>query len=99
MAAKGARIPGDATVADLARAQQVRRGNVSPSIRNLSPEELQARVRQSVNIPVPMDNSARLSIELESQIQLKIIDIDPYDKNPRQAANEKYEGIKESIRT
>ena len=95
--AKGARLPGDATVADLARAQQLRRD--APRIKNLRPEELQARVRQSVNMPVPMDNSDRLSIDLEGQIQLKITDIDPYDKNPRQAANNQYEAIKESIRS
>ena len=95
--AKGARLPGDATVADLARAQQLRRD--APRIKNLRPEELQARVRQSVNTPVPMDNTDRLSIDLEGQIQLKITDIDPYDKNPRQAANDQYEAIKESIRS
>jgi len=94
--AKGARLPGDATVADLARAQ-LRRD--SPRIKNLSPEELQARVRQSLNTPVPMDNTDRLSIELEGQIQLRVTEIDPYDKNPRQAANDQYEAIKESIRS
>ncbi len=44
------------------------------------------------------DNTDRPAIEMEGHLQLHITDIDPYDKNPRQVANEKYEEIKESIR-
>ncbi len=92
------RLPGDASVADFTRSQQ-RRDAMSGKVRNLKPEELQQLVRQHMTTnPVP-DNTDRLAIEMEGQIQLRVTDIDPYDKNPRQAQNEQYEAIKESIRS
>ncbi|MBL8445342.1 MAG: hypothetical protein JNK52_14950 [Zoogloeaceae bacterium] len=96
------RLPGDARVADLAHAKLIKdqrnKGMVGPSIRTLSPDELQARVSRSVNIANPADNTDSLSQEMEGLIQLRISDVDPYDKNPRQHENERYDDIKESIR-
>lgn len=96
------RLPGDARVADLAHAKLIKdqrnKGTAGPSIRTLSPDELQARVSRSVNIANPADNTDSLSQEMEGLIQLKISDVDPYDKNPRQHENERYDDIKESIR-
>ncbi len=96
------RLPGDARVADLAHAKfmkdQRNKGTAGRSIRTLSPDELQARTSRSVNIANPADNTDSLSQEMEGLIQLKISDVDPYDKNPRQHENERYDDIKESIR-
>ena len=96
------RLPGDTRVADLAHAKLLKdqrsKGTSSPSIRTLSAGELQARVSRSVNVANPADNTDSLSQEMEGLIQIKITDVDPYDKNPRQHENDRYDDIKESIR-
>lgn len=97
MATNNKRLPGDARVADIARAQ-FRRDNKQVSLKSLSPEAMQARYRDSINTPNPLDNTDRLSLDLESQMQLPVSEIDPYDKNPRVGENDRYGEIKESIR-
>lgn len=93
------RLPGDTRVADIAHAQirkdQRTRG---AAIRTLSEAEVQARVSRSVNVGNPADNTHTLSQEMESMIQLRITEVIPYDRNPRQHENERYNDIKESIR-
>lgn len=97
MATTSKRLPGDARVADIARAK-FQRENKQMSLKNLSPEALQARYRESINAQNPLDNTDRLSLELESQMQLPVSEIDSYDKNPRVGENDRYGEIKESIR-
>lgn len=84
------RLPVGATITDMARGNSQRR--------RLNPDELKARMHASLNVNNPPDNSARLSDERECQIQLRITDIDPYDRNPRRSRNELFAEIKESIR-
>ena len=94
MAAPNPRLTGDATggestVDDPKRASQARR---------LTPEALQERMRRSLSVSNPPDNSDRLAADRECQIQLRVTDIDPYDRNPRRTRNQLYAEIKESIR-
>ena len=93
------RLPGDARVADLAHANLMKeqRGR-GPSPKTMSEAELQAHMRASLNVPNPPDKSHTLATELEGLIQLRITDVMPYDRNPRQHENERYSDIKESIR-
>lgn len=93
------RLPGDARVADLAHAKLMKeqRGR-GPSPRTMSEAELQAHMCASLNVPNPVDNTDSLSREMEGLIQLRIIDVMPYNRNPRQHENERYSDIKESIR-
>lgn len=84
------RLPVGATITDMARGNSQRR--------RLNPDELRARMHASLNVDNPPDNSARLSDERECQVQLRITDIDPYDRNPRRSRNELFAEIKESIR-
>lgn len=92
---QGRRLPGDATVADMMKTQQRR----APKIRQLTPDELQAKVRGHLNHNPAPDNSDRLAIDQEGQIQLRVTEIDPYDRNPRRTKNDRYDEIKESIRS
>jgi hypothetical protein len=97
-----ARLPGDTSVTDWAYAEQQVQAQRDASgvgtVRQLTPDELDQRMRLHMSThPVP-DHTDRLGIEMDGQVQLRITEIDPYDKNPRQVANEKYEEIKESIR-
>ena len=71
----------------------------SGAAKRLTPEQLQQRVRATLAVDNPRDNSASLSVERENQIQLRVTDIDPYDRNPRRAENALYYQIKESVRT
>jgi ParB family protein of integrating conjugative element (PFGI_1 class) len=96
------RLPGDTSVTDWANAkqqvQEQRDASGVGTVRQLTADELDQRMRLHMSThPVP-DHTDRLGIEMDGQVQLRITDIDPYDKNPRQVANEKYEEIKESIR-
>jgi hypothetical protein len=81
-----ARLPGDTSVTNWAHTKQ----QVLPQ----QDDKGFGTVRQ-----LTPDERDRVGIEMERQLQLRITDIDPYDKNPRQVANEKYEEIKESIRS
>lgn len=94
MAARKSRLPGDAKITELVRGMQQR----DPASKRLSPEALQERMRRTLSVPNPADNSARLAEDRECQIQLRVIDIDPYDRNPRRERNQLYAEIKESIR-
>ena len=94
MPAHKPRLPGDAKISELVRGNQQREATT----RRLSPEALQQRMRQSLSVSNPRDNSQRLTADRECQIQLRITDIDPYDRNPRRSRNELYAEIKESIR-
>ncbi len=84
------RIPAGVSVVEMATAQGVKK--------RLTPEELQARMRQSLAVQNPLDNTAKLAVETESQMTLHITEIDPYDRNPRRTKNERLGDIKASIR-
>ena len=94
------RLPAGATISDMVRgdSQRGRSRPSGPSTRRLSPEDLRARVHNSLNVDNPPDNSSRLATDRECQIQLRITDIDPYDRNPRRTRNALFAEIKESIR-
>lgn len=94
MAARKPRLPGDAKITELVRGIQQRDANT----KRLSPEAMQERMRRTLSVPNPNDNSARLAEDRECQIQLRVTDIDPYDRNPRRNRNHLYAEIKESIR-
>lgn len=95
------RLPGDASVAEIAHAnlrrQQRARGNAPRTVSGTGPEA-QALVRESLKVENPPDRSESLSREMEGIIQLRVEDVQPYDRNPRRHENERYQDIKNSIR-
>ncbi len=69
----------------------------APATRKLTQEELRQRVHASLNVDNPPDNSASL-VDTESQMTLPVMEIEPYDRNPRHTRNALFESMKESIR-
>jgi len=69
----------------------------------VSPDERRRLVAESLQVGNPGNNSRDLAGQgdprTESQIELSIDEIRPYENNPRRAANAKFDDIKESIRT
>lgn len=66
-------------------------------------DERRRRVAESLLVGNPGNNARNLvdasELQCESQIELSIDEIHPYENNPRRAANAKFDDIKESIRT
>ncbi|MBP9591218.1 MAG: ParB N-terminal domain-containing protein [Steroidobacteraceae bacterium] len=69
----------------------------------VSLDERRRLVAESLQVGNPGNNARDLAGQgdprTESQIELSIEEIRPYENNPRRAANAKFEDIKESIRT
>ena len=69
----------------------------------VSLDERRRLVAESVQVGNPGNNARDLAGQgdprTESQIELSIDEIRPYENNPRRAANAKFDDIKESIRT
>jgi len=69
----------------------------------VSLDERRRLVAESLQVGNPGNNSRDLAGQgdprTESQIELSIDEIRPYENNPRRAANAKFDDIKESIRT
>ncbi|MBK6804586.1 MAG: ParB N-terminal domain-containing protein [Betaproteobacteria bacterium] len=69
----------------------------------VSLDERRRLVAESLQVGNPGNNARDLAGQgdprTESQIELSIDEIRPYENNPRRAANAKFEDIKESIRT
>ncbi|MBK6744543.1 MAG: hypothetical protein IPG66_16900 [Hydrogenophilales bacterium] len=94
------RLPKGVSVGDAARSALQRQPTQPEGSKRLSPEDLRARmVKESLNVGLPNDNSAQLSIDTESQMTLPVMEILLYDKNPRQTINDQWDAIKESIRS
>ena len=94
------RLPGDAKVADMTKAfSRMQKSTTTLSLKTLSAEKKRDLYAGSMSVKVPADNTDRLSEEMESQLMLPVTEIDPYDRNPRQSENDRYEEIKESIRS
>lgn len=70
--------------------------------RRNSPEERRRLVAESLRVANPGNSARELPAQADPrqdcQIELSVDEIEPYDHNPRRAANPKYEEIKESIR-
>jgi len=67
----------------------------------MSQEEIRARARnihESLAVQNPLDNSSAFARDVNSDMVLRVMDIDLYDRNPRRLPNENYDNIKESIR-
>jgi ParB family protein of integrating conjugative element (PFGI_1 class) len=69
----------------------------------VSLDERRRRVAESLQVGNPGNNARDLAgqsdLRTESQIELSIDEILPYENNPRRATNAKFDDIKESIRT
>jgi len=69
----------------------------------VSLDERRRLVAESLQVGNPGNNARDLAVQgdprTESQIELSIDEIRPYENNPRRAANAKFDDIKESIRT
>jgi ParB family protein of integrating conjugative element (PFGI_1 class) len=69
----------------------------------VSLDERRRLVAESLQVGNPGNNARDLAVQgdprTESQIELVIDEIRPYENNPRRAANAKFDDIKESIRT
>ena len=69
----------------------------------VSLDERRRLVAQSLQVGNPGNNARDLAGQgdprTESQIELSVDEIRPYENNPRRATNAKFEDIKESIRT
>jgi len=94
------RLPKGVSVGDAARTALQRQPTQPEGTTRLSPEEVRARlVKESLNVGLPNDNSAQLSIDTESQMTLPVMEILLYDKNPRRTVNDQWDAIKASIRS
>ncbi|TCJ15187.1 hypothetical protein EZJ19_07715 [Parasulfuritortus cantonensis] len=91
------RLPASVSIEELARRRKMKQ-NAQPAGTKSMDEADVALMRQSLNVVVP-DNQHQLNADSETQIQIPVMDIIPYDLNPRKAENERYDDIKDSIRT
>ncbi len=99
--AEAPRLPKSVSVTDLAARRGLEKKPVQPQgTRPVSHEELRARLAHDVvnNSGVPVDNSHQLQEERESSMELPVLEILHYDRNPRKSQNDNYDDIKESIR-
>jgi ParB family protein of integrating conjugative element (PFGI_1 class) len=69
----------------------------------LTPEERAFLTADSVRIPAPGNNAIGLPadddrIVSEFVLEVRVTEIDPYDRNPRKSRYEKFDDLKESIR-
>lgn len=95
------RLPKSVSITDIADRKGLQKEPKQPEGTRKIPEgELRARLaHDAVNSStVPVDNSHQLNEQPETQMELPVMDILLYDRNPRKSANENYEAIKESIR-
>jgi ParB family protein of integrating conjugative element (PFGI_1 class) len=58
----------------------------------------QELARRSLFTENPLDNTDNLKFPVEHQMDLKVMDVECYDRNPRHAENDRYLEIKASIR-
>jgi ParB family protein of integrating conjugative element (PFGI_1 class) len=69
----------------------------------VSVDERRRLVAESLHVGNPGNNARELAAQgdapTESQIELSVDEIRPYENNPRRAANPRFDDIKESIRT
>ncbi len=69
----------------------------------VSVDERRRLVAESLRVGNPGNNARDLAGQvdprMESQIELAVDEIHPYEHNPRRATNAKFDDIKESIRT
>jgi hypothetical protein len=94
------RLPKSVSITDIADRKGLQKEPKQPEGTRKIPEaELRARLaHDAVNSTVPVDNSHQLNEQPETQMELPIMDILLYDRNPRKSQNENYEAIKDSIR-
>lgn len=92
------RLPASVSIEDLARRRKMKL-NAQPAGTKSMDEADVALMRQSLNASVPDNQHQLTNADRETQIQLPVMEIIPYDLNPRKAENERYDDIKESIRT
>ena len=68
-----------------------------------SDDERRRQVAASLQVGNPGNNArdlgVRLDAQTDSQIELNVDEVRPYENNPRRATNAKFDDIKESIRT
>lgn len=91
------RLPPSVSIEELARRRKMKQ-NTQPAGTKLMDQAQLALVKQSLNVTVT-DNMDQLNADSETQIQIPVMEIIPYDLNPRKAENERYDDIKDSIRT